>query len=136
MGRFVEIRSFKFRSKTINFANFVKFVEDLANQKKIDPQELKDKLANCGLPGTANTTVIAYLPINNSTKASQLICQNHVFESGYSLSIFYVVRINVVYILLFFFAHRHVIHCLTSLKVFNNILKTVLFISRKWFYYN
>lgn len=68
MGRFVEIRSFKFRSKTINFANFVKFVEDLANQKKIDPQELKDKLANCGLPGTANTTVIAYLPINNSTK--------------------------------------------------------------------
>lgn len=49
--------NFFYRSKTINYDSFIKFVEDLASQKKLDPKDLKDKLTNCGLPGTANTTV-------------------------------------------------------------------------------
>uniref|UniRef100_A0A1B6JCI0 TPPP family protein n=1 Tax=Homalodisca liturata TaxID=320908 RepID=A0A1B6JCI0_9HEMI len=46
----------KFRSKTIPYTDFVKFVEDLATTKKVDPQSLKDKLVNCGMPGTNMAT--------------------------------------------------------------------------------
>lgn len=35
----------------------MKYIEELAAQKKTDPQELKDKMINCGAPGTSGTTV-------------------------------------------------------------------------------
>lgn len=43
-------------SKTMQYADFVKFVDDLAASKKMDPKNLKDKLALAKLPGTPNTT--------------------------------------------------------------------------------
>ncbi|XP_060520111.1 tubulin polymerization-promoting protein homolog [Cylas formicarius] len=46
----------KFKSKTINFQNFLTFVEDLAQQKNIPVDNIKEKLMNCGLPGTTKTT--------------------------------------------------------------------------------
>ncbi|XP_044254984.1 tubulin polymerization-promoting protein homolog [Tribolium madens] len=46
----------KFKSKTIDCATFVKFLEDLAKQKSIPVAELKEKLTSCGLPGTSKTT--------------------------------------------------------------------------------
>ncbi|XP_030749203.1 TPPP family protein CG45057-like [Sitophilus oryzae] len=47
----------KFKSKTINFQNFNAFIEDLAGQKKMTPDEIKDKLMECGPPGTTKTTI-------------------------------------------------------------------------------
>ncbi|XP_063919868.1 tubulin polymerization-promoting protein homolog [Zophobas morio] len=46
----------KFKSKTIDCPTFIKFIEDLAQQKSIPPPEIKDKLASCGLPGTTKAT--------------------------------------------------------------------------------
>uniref|UniRef100_A0A1B6C674 TPPP family protein n=1 Tax=Clastoptera arizonana TaxID=38151 RepID=A0A1B6C674_9HEMI len=47
----------KLKSKTIPYKDFEKYVEDLANSKKISPDELKLKLQECGEPGTTATTV-------------------------------------------------------------------------------
>lgn len=44
--------------RAVNFANFVKFLEDLAEQKGIDAQDLKDKMAGCGMPGTSGNVCI------------------------------------------------------------------------------
>ncbi|KAJ3662369.1 hypothetical protein Zmor_006723 [Zophobas morio] len=49
-------RMFLLRSKTIDCPTFIKFIEDLAQQKSIPPPEIKDKLASCGLPGTTKAT--------------------------------------------------------------------------------
>lgn len=46
----------KFKSKSIQYGDFVKFVDDLANYKKMDSQQLKTKLTSCGSPGVPNTT--------------------------------------------------------------------------------
>lgn len=46
----------KFKSKSIQYGDFVKFVDDLANYKKMDSQQLKTKLVSCGSPGVPNTT--------------------------------------------------------------------------------
>lgn len=46
----------KFKSKSIQYGDFVKFVDDLANYKKMDSQQLKTKLVSCGAPGVPNTT--------------------------------------------------------------------------------
>ncbi|RZC39396.1 p25-alpha domain containing protein [Asbolus verrucosus] len=46
----------KFKSKTIDFTTFNKFLEDLASQKSIPVAELTEKLTTCGLPGTTKTT--------------------------------------------------------------------------------
>jgi hypothetical protein len=43
-------------SKTIDCSTFIKFLEDLASQKKIPVDELTEKLVTCGLPGTTKTT--------------------------------------------------------------------------------
>ena len=45
------------RSKTIDFDTFKKYVEDLATSKKMNLDEIYDKLIGCGVPGTAGTTV-------------------------------------------------------------------------------
>ncbi|KAF7268955.1 hypothetical protein GWI33_017984 [Rhynchophorus ferrugineus] len=47
----------KFKSKTINLTNFLGFIEDLAGQKNIPADDIKEKLMNCGPPGTTKTTV-------------------------------------------------------------------------------
>ncbi|XP_071454361.1 tubulin polymerization-promoting protein homolog [Hetaerina americana] len=46
----------KFKSRTIDFQIFEKYLEDLAQTKKINAQSLKDKLTYCGTPGTSGTT--------------------------------------------------------------------------------
>lgn len=43
-----------FRKRTINFSQYLKFLENLAEQKQIDLRDLKEKLADCGLPGSTN----------------------------------------------------------------------------------
>ncbi|KAG8331315.1 Tubulin polymerization-promoting protein member 2 [Homalodisca vitripennis] len=63
----------KFRSKTIPYTDFVKFVEDLATTKKVDPQSLKDKLVNCGMPGTNMATQAVKLTLHIDTYDSDFI---------------------------------------------------------------
>jgi hypothetical protein len=58
----------KFKSKTIDCSTFIKFLEDLASQKKIPVDELTEKLVTCGLPGTTKTTVRFNLKLLNLTK--------------------------------------------------------------------
>lgn len=41
----------KYKSKTITFPMFVAFLEDLAGQKKMQSDDLKQKLMDCGPPG-------------------------------------------------------------------------------------
>lgn len=48
----------KFKSKTINYANFVTFLEDLAGQKKMEVEDIKRKLMECGPPGTNKATAV------------------------------------------------------------------------------
>ncbi|KAF0296895.1 TPPP family protein [Amphibalanus amphitrite] len=46
----------KLKQKKINFADFNKFLEDLTSTKKIDLEEFKQKLTDCGDPGTSGAT--------------------------------------------------------------------------------
>ncbi|CAH1959731.1 unnamed protein product [Acanthoscelides obtectus] len=46
----------KLKSKTITFKDFCNFIEDLASQKKIPSDEIKDKLIHCGQPGMNKQT--------------------------------------------------------------------------------
>ncbi|XP_046995488.1 tubulin polymerization-promoting protein homolog [Schistocerca americana] len=46
----------KFKSKTLKYSDYVKFIEELARQKKMEPQQIMDKMLNCGPPGTAGAT--------------------------------------------------------------------------------
>lgn len=46
----------KFKSKTIHYQDFLKFIDDLASQKKIPSENIKEKLENCGPPGTNKAT--------------------------------------------------------------------------------
>lgn len=46
----------KFKTKTMTYQAFSKYVEELAKDKGISAGELKTKLAGCGAPGTTNTT--------------------------------------------------------------------------------
>lgn len=41
----------------LSFEDYNKFLEDLAKTKKIELDEIKGKLANCGAPGIHNATV-------------------------------------------------------------------------------
>lgn len=42
----------KLKSQKVSIGDYQKFLEDLAKNKKIDVEEIKSKLANCGQPGT------------------------------------------------------------------------------------
>ncbi|KAJ8915061.1 hypothetical protein NQ315_014316 [Exocentrus adspersus] len=42
----------KFKVRAIPYHDFLKFLEDLANQKDIPVEQLKEKLQTCGVPGT------------------------------------------------------------------------------------
>lgn len=46
----------KFKARTINYNDFLAFIEDLAKEKNIPVENIKEKLQNCGLPGTNKTT--------------------------------------------------------------------------------
>lgn len=46
----------KLKSKTINYKEFGAFLDDLAQRKNIPIEEIKEKLLNCGSPGTNKTT--------------------------------------------------------------------------------
>lgn len=41
----------------LSFEDYNKFLEDLAKTKKVELDDIKGKLANCGAPGIHNTTV-------------------------------------------------------------------------------
>jgi len=41
----------------VSFADYNKFLEDLATTKKVDLAEIKNKLATCGAPGVLNNSV-------------------------------------------------------------------------------
>lgn len=42
----------KLKSQKVSIGDYQKFLEDLAKNKKIEVEEIKSKLANCGQPGT------------------------------------------------------------------------------------
>lgn len=46
----------KLKSMKLSFEDYNKFLEDLAKTKKIELDEIKGKLANCGAPGIHNAT--------------------------------------------------------------------------------
>lgn len=45
----------KFRSKAISYQDFLKFLDDLAEQKDIPVEQLKEKLQTCGVPGVTKS---------------------------------------------------------------------------------
>lgn len=47
----------KFKAMKISFADYNKYLEDLAKTKKIELSEIKNKLAGCGAPGVAQVSV-------------------------------------------------------------------------------
>ncbi|GJQ77756.1 putative tubulin binding protein [Trypoxylus dichotomus] len=46
----------KFKAKTINYSDFLKYLDELAKYKNVNVDDIKDKLMKCGMPGTTNTT--------------------------------------------------------------------------------
>lgn len=44
----------KFKALKINQSDYIKFLEDLAKTRKVDIEEMKKKLAECGLPGVTS----------------------------------------------------------------------------------
>ncbi|XP_044749307.1 tubulin polymerization-promoting protein homolog [Coccinella septempunctata] len=46
----------KLKAKVIDFKTFNQFLDSLAKAKSIPVDEIKNKLVNCGAPGTPNTT--------------------------------------------------------------------------------
>lgn len=46
----------KLKSMKLSFEDYNKFLEDLAKTKKVELDEIKSKLANCGTPGIHNAT--------------------------------------------------------------------------------
>lgn len=46
----------KLKSMKLSFVDYCKFLEDLAKTKKVELDEVKSKMANCGAPGIHNAT--------------------------------------------------------------------------------
>lgn len=46
----------KLKSMKLSFVDYSKFLEDLAKTKKVELDEIKSKMANCGAPGIHNAT--------------------------------------------------------------------------------
>ncbi|XP_053687420.1 tubulin polymerization-promoting protein homolog isoform X2 [Sabethes cyaneus] len=46
----------KLKSMKLTFEDYNKFLEDLAKTKKVELEEIKSKMANCGAPGVHNAT--------------------------------------------------------------------------------
>ena len=45
------------RSPKLSFTEWTKYVDEIATAKKLDANEIKGKLAECGAPGTTGATV-------------------------------------------------------------------------------
>lgn len=45
------------RSLKLGLADYQKFLDELAKAKKVDLAEIRDKMIQCGPPGTTGTTV-------------------------------------------------------------------------------
>lgn len=60
----------KFKAMKISYADYNKFLEDLAKTKKVELMEIKNKMASCGAPGVVQVSVSkvyqsnAYVNIN------------------------------------------------------------------------
>lgn len=52
----------KFKSLKISFADYNKYLEDLAKTRGVDLEEIKTKLTSCGQPGVSQAKVIVYYP--------------------------------------------------------------------------
>ncbi|XP_014248363.1 uncharacterized protein LOC106666013 isoform X2 [Cimex lectularius] len=48
----------KLKQHKVTFADYNKFLEDLAKAKKVDVEEIKRKLSNCGPPGLSSNVVL------------------------------------------------------------------------------
>lgn len=48
----------KFKAMKISYADYNKFLEDLAKTKKVELTEIKNKMATCGAPGVVQVSVI------------------------------------------------------------------------------
>ncbi|XP_017778298.1 PREDICTED: TPPP family protein CG45057-like [Nicrophorus vespilloides] len=46
----------KFKSRTINYQDFMRYIDDLAKEKGMDTDELKHMMLTCGPPGTSKIT--------------------------------------------------------------------------------
>ena len=46
-------------AKKFGFAEYAKFIEDLATTKGVDVEELKEKMANCGEPGLKQASTVS-----------------------------------------------------------------------------
>ncbi|KAM7358150.1 tubulin polymerization-promoting protein ringmaker isoform 1-T3 [Cochliomyia hominivorax] len=46
----------KFKAMKISYADYNKFLEDLAKTKKVDLEEIKNKMASCGAPGVVQVS--------------------------------------------------------------------------------
>ncbi|XP_050094327.1 tubulin polymerization-promoting protein homolog [Anopheles aquasalis] len=46
----------KLKSMKLTFEDYSKFLDDLAKTKKVELEEIKSKMANCGAPGVHNAT--------------------------------------------------------------------------------
>lgn len=48
----------------VSYADYQKYLEDLAKAKGIDVAEIKNKMANCGAPGVVQAKVYTYITID------------------------------------------------------------------------
>lgn len=55
----------KLKSQKVGIEDYKKFLEDLAKNKKIEVEEIKNKLASCGQPGTHLSGVMSLLKYEN-----------------------------------------------------------------------
>lgn len=46
----------KFKSKILKYPEFLKYIDQLATDKKLDAEVIKNKMARCGAPSTAGAT--------------------------------------------------------------------------------
>lgn len=58
--RIITYLKFYRTTKKVPIEDFKKYIEELAKSKKIEPQELLDKLTNCGSPSLSTATKAAH----------------------------------------------------------------------------
>lgn len=62
----------KFKSIKLGFADYQKFIDELAKMKKVEAEEIRNKMVNCGLPGTSGTTsAVKTAAVDRLTDASK-----------------------------------------------------------------
>lgn len=54
----------KLKSLKVGFADYNKFLDDLATTRKVDLAEIKNKLATCGAPGVASISNVSCLKLS------------------------------------------------------------------------